>query len=223
MSRIIGITGYAGSGKDTLAGILKEKLEAEGCSVQVVSFAQPIREITYELGLDIFDRDQKEVDVTLLFDDFEEDLRLEIDVQLGAVTSQEERAELFAFFVDALVREGHLHYGPAGDTLHISPRRFAQLLGTEGGRNVHPDFWVRLLAQLCTAEYALVADIRFPNEATVCDKLWARRRDVPPVALHESEAHIAALIEEATCVIGEADTLDDLGLIVDLCIGQDNL
>lgn len=54
--------------------------------------------------------------------------------------------------------------------LGYSYRHLAQTLGTEWGRHLHPDFWLRVLAlRLQSAELAteniVVSDIRFPNEA----------------------------------------------------------
>lgn len=214
MTTLIGITGYAGSGKDTLANILVEELQAAGKTAAVFSFAQPIREITAALGLDIYDRDKKEVPVTLFFDDFEERLILEIDCALGHTASNDERCELFAFFTEALVQQGHLHYGPAGNTLHISPRVFAQLFGTEGGRRVSPDFWVDIATRAQEAicvDFAITSDVRFPNEANAVDVLFGRVGDVPPVAPHESEQYIDTLLRlKADFLVPRVDTLEEL-------------
>lgn len=213
MTSIIGITGYAGSGKDTVAEMLVEEIKAAGHTAAIFSFAGPIREIANALGLAAYDRDRKEVWVTLLFDDFEERLILEIDCALGHVASMEERCELFSFFVEALADRGHLHYGPAGNTLHISPRVFMQLLGTEAGRRVSTNFWVDLagrLQQASEVEFSVTSDVRFPNEADSVDVLLGRVGDVPPVAPHASEQHIVDLLAIADVLIPRTATLEEL-------------
>ena len=83
--------------------------------------------------------------------------------------------------------------------LGFSYRQLAQTLGTEWGRSLAPDFWLRvaslrLAAPHLQAENIVVSDIRFPNEA---EWLTARGgvlvsvvRDItPPVRPHASEAH----------------------------------
>lgn len=220
MTAIIGITGFAGSGKDTLAASLERVLSAHGYSVGSFSYADPIRLITNDIGLGIYCRDLKEVNATLLFDDFEEELIEAINRRLAHVTTEDERAQLFAFFCEALIDQGHLHYGPAGNTLHISPRRFAQLLGTEGGRRIDPDFWVtktKSAIDLSKVDYAIIADVRFPNELAPLDKLWARSRGVAPVAPHESEQYIPELVKQADVVLGDCE-LQSLDMTVSIAL-----
>lgn len=52
----------------------------------------------------------------------------------------------------------------------VTPRRAMQLLGTEWGRVLHPDFWVNIwrnrVASIQALGYGVVVDdLRFPNEA----------------------------------------------------------
>lgn len=216
MAHMIGITGYAGSGKDTLACMLADKLEAKGKTVEILSFAGIIHDICDGVGLDSNTRETKEKEVTLLFSDFEEVLMQEIDIHLAGAATMDERCELFAFFIDALVRRGHLHYGPAGNTLRISPRVFMQLLGTEGGRRVDPEFWVRMTVALATdVDYAIVPDVRFPNEFAAMDSMWARDGYDDRVAEHASEAYVASLMAQADVRLTRCATLSDLANLID--------
>jgi hypothetical protein len=94
--------------------------------------------------------------------------------------------------------------------LGYSYRRLAQTLGTEWGRALAPDFWLRVAtarmasAQLL-ADNVVVSDIRFPNEAAW---LAARggtlvrvvREHVPQVHAHESEQHADQLPADAELI-----------------------
>lgn len=116
----------------------------------------------------------------------------------------------------------------------IVPRVFFQRSGTEGGRAVDGDIWLRAL-ELRIDRYLreleedaqgrvrarkistlIVADIRFPNEAAwVLDHggevwfldAWSRNSTMDPAhARHVSESHTAALREMATHIIDTSET-----------------
>lgn len=146
-SNLIGITGKAGAGKDTLAAGLK------GRSGVIYSLASPLKrgiETMFGLPSTVWERDQKEVVIPWL---------------------------------------------------GVSPRRLAQTLGTEWGRElIAPDVWLRVAERAITEalrEGALVVvpDIRFDNEAEMIrrlDGIVVRvERDVAAVEAHVSEAGIA--------------------------------
>ena len=172
--RLIGLTGYAGTGKDTVRLILEGQYDLDG-----MAFADAMRDMLSALlacvGADeswMTERHLKEVDIP----------------QLGA-----------------------------------SYRKLAQLLGTEWGRSIDPDFWVRIAAakvKLC-AHYndagVVISDVRFPNEAA-----WIRsqggviwrviRPGTAPVRAHDSEDLIATLQHDY--VIDNRCTIDDLEVAV---------
>lgn len=55
------------------------------------------------------------------------------------------------------------------DGFDFSPRILAQTLGTEWGRDLDPDFWIKALALRMyngEATKITISDVRFPNEAT---------------------------------------------------------
>lgn len=61
--QILGLTGRAGSGKDTAATMIKEALQARGKRVQCMAFADPMRWMLAALGVPMhamMDRDMKE-------------------------------------------------------------------------------------------------------------------------------------------------------------------
>jgi hypothetical protein len=87
--------------------------------------------------------------------------------------------------------------------LGYSYRQLAQSLGTEWGRALGPDFWVRVMElrvqhpELAT-ENVVISDVRFPNEAqwiTSRGGIVVRvlRHDLPDVRAHESESHVDTL------------------------------
>lgn len=157
MSRpfLIGLTGYAGSGKDTVREILVRNHEFDG-----IAFADPIRDM---LGG--------------LFD------------SCGVSETWMTERELKERDIPAL---------------GASYRKLAQTLGTEWGRSIHPEFWLKIAAAKIEmyrgyqCKGVVISDVRFPNEAE-----WVRaqggviwkilRPGVEPVRAHASEDLIASL------------------------------
>lgn len=145
---LIGLSGYAGTGKDTV----REMLQDQGYTG--FAFADPIRGMLRELltssGIDdrfIDEREFKEVPIH----------------ELG-----------------------------------VSYRQMAQTLGTEWGRNLAPDFWLRIAKSYMDEQIDLggthfcVSDVRFPNEAQwVRDQggvIWrVTRPQAAPIRAHVSE------------------------------------
>lgn len=156
---LIGLTGAAGAGKDTVADRL---CSAHGFERH--AFAEPIRDMLTALlvsaGIDyghLFARDLKELPVP--------------------------------------------HLG-------VSSRQMMQRLGTEWGRALHPDLWVRHAAVTLglhdlphsspVHDRIVLTDVRFPNEAAWIEQLGGRvirvLRDVPAVNAHESEQHVDRIV-----------------------------
>ena len=86
--------------------------------------------------------------------------------------------------------------------INASPRRLMQLLGTEWGRSIDPDLWVRLAAQRVglhnlphsspVHDRLVMTDVRFANEAAWIRSHGGRivrisRPGTPSVAHHSSE------------------------------------
>lgn len=92
-------------------------------------------------------------------------------------------------------------------TLGFSYRHLAQSLGTEWGRGLAEDFWLRVLQHrlqtpALEGENVVVSDVRFPNEAEFITRrgglvvrVLRRPEDMPPAPVrpHASEAHSAQL------------------------------
>lgn len=89
------------------------------------------------------------------------------------------------------------------NVLGLSYRHLAQTLGTEWGRALRPDLWLRIAEYrvhriLEGGDNAVITDVRFPNEAAWLAAAGGRlvrltREQVPTVRAHESEAHHAQL------------------------------
>ena len=166
---LIGLAGYAGTGKDTVRSILQD-LGYTG-----FAFADPIRGMLRELltssGID--DR----------------------------------------FIDDRAFKETPIH------ELGVSYRQMAQTLGTEWGRNLAPDFWLRIAQAYMDEQIDLggthftVSDVRFANEAQwIRDNggvIWRiERPQAMPVRAHVSEAEIYHF--KADTVIDNTGSVGDL-------------
>lgn len=196
MPYIVGITGRAGSGKDTLAAALERQLSLLGYSSSRFSYAAPIRCIARDAGLEPHIREKKEVEKVLWFEDFKGRLLQDIDFELLGVNSND-RAELFSFFVEALEESGALQSSGEEDTLRISPRVFMQMLGT-AGRKVHRHFWIALIKKIIDstkADVAIISDVRFPEEALITDIMLGRVGEGSIVSEHKSESHVDSLLK----------------------------
>lgn len=159
--KVIGITGKAGSGKDTFAGYLKEALD-KGSRVKglvyVDQIARPIKDaLGAMLNMPVTDLEDRELKEKSLLDDLE---------------------------------------------LDYTPRQLMQTLGTEWGRKLDQDIWLKLLEPMLEiysdfgAQFCLVTDVRFSNEQD-----WIENRGgcvieiyrplATPTSAHSSELGIS--------------------------------
>ena len=124
--KIIGITGKAGSGKDTFAAFLIEALSNSGKRVFTDQLAAPIKMAVAGI----------------------------LDVDVSTI---EERA-----FKEASLLDNY--------ELDTSPRKMLQTLGTEWGRGIDEEIWLKLLMPRLEeyeengADYCIITDVRFSNE-----------------------------------------------------------
>jgi hypothetical protein len=176
---LIGLSGAAGSGKDTAGRYLSELL-----GYQTYALAEPIKAIVNLLmGWD--ERHSgghlKEVQAyaeppspltaiktILLIDKYIE----------GVVRYRDEAIDAFFTLLDSELQ------GPLAKT---SPRRMYQLVGTEWGRAVDADLWLKLAQKkLLNSKGLIITDVRFPNEAE-----WVQRQ----------EGYVMRIEREATTVV----------------------
>lgn len=167
---LIGLTGYAGTGKDTVREILEHRHDLDG-----LAFADPIRDM-----------------LTALLE------------SCGVKTDW--------------MTERDLKEQPIPE-IGASYRQMAQQLGTEWGRSIHPDFWLRIAAakiamyQKYECPGVVISDVRFPNEAAWIKAhggvIWRiLRPGIDPVRAHASEALIKDLPWDYT--IDNRGSIDDL-------------
>lgn len=196
---LIGMVGQGGSGKDTIAEIL----HSLNPNLVVDSFARPIRAVAHHFGFDIFDRAAKEITVTRQVS--VPDLAFQLEVESGLCLEGFTALKVATNFMKAALDQGLTTVQGNTVQLTMSPRLFAQLLGTEGGRSVDPDIWTALLVDRAFKRYheggirTIVTDVRFFNEAVLMDALvHVRRPDNPHKTVtssHTSEA-FATLVDE---------------------------
>lgn len=179
--RLIGLTGFAGAGKDSVRLILERDHNYHG-----LAFADPMRLMLFEL------------------------------------------------LTSAGISANHMHARDLKEQpipeLGVSYRHMAQTLGTEWGRNLHPDFWIRIAAAYVadcakhngTAGMPIViSDVRFANEAAWIKQqggqIWrVDRPNLPPVRSHQSEREIDTLVHNQW--VSNWGTLYDLERQVDMAL-----
>lgn len=187
---IIGLVGKAGVGKDTAAQILS-KLK----NMPIASFARPLHEaVKFVFGDDCLERDKKETPLPFGIEGFDKlhdgwlipFLKTE---EVRAITKDEKifYELIYHVFIDFENGEYPAPYE------QLSPRKFMQLLGTEYFRFCKDDFFVRLMQN--SYKDVIIPDVRFENEAAICDLLIGIHRDVPSVNGHVSEEFADLLIE----------------------------
>lgn len=152
---LIGLTGYAGTGKDTVRALLEQQ------GYHGLAFADPIRQMLRNLL-----------------------------INSGAGEEWMDNREL----KEAVI-----------PSLGVSYRHMAQTLGTEWGRNLQADFWLRIaggymadiasVPELYDTPRFVISDVRFANEAQWVRKrggvIWRiERPGTAPVRSHVSESEI---------------------------------
>lgn len=181
---ILGLSGAAGAGKDTVASYLQDRY-----GFQIFAFSDSLyREVVDAFGLESED---------LLRD------RATKETPTGALSLENcENPEFVRIVWDILDRSGGICLPHR--IKHLSPRQVLQWWGTEYRRASDPDYWVKKTADWLAAVPRLFAypeqcpqlfvntTVRFPNE-----RQWIRdsggsvwhvfRRSVAPVNLHVSE------------------------------------
>jgi hypothetical protein len=190
MAKVIGIMGLAGAGKDTVAQMLQRGLVAAGfTNVVIGGFADYLREISKDVGLDPFNRDIKEVPHVISHGDLIDRLYDATEQKFCRILSMNDRASLFAYTLTKLEKKFLRDEKATYPYFELSPRQFMQTIG-EAGRLVRPTFWIELAQRKWKAlpGIVLVTDCRFDNEAAVAEKvLLVVRSDVALVSPHVSE------------------------------------
>lgn len=204
MARLIGITGFAGAGKDSVARHLIEKF-----GYRKEFFARRLKELCCQLygwslekldDLAYKESPQGEKPGPLLYSS----AMLIAEREFGATGYDEVPRR---YVVD------HIHHVINQPTADWTRRRVLQYVGTEGFRALDPDHWVkRAMADVGPGELVVFTDVRFPNEADairaaggIIVGIQKLDRDAPLLdysALHGSEAGVPRLIAGADASFG---------------------
>lgn len=212
---IIGIAGRAGTGKDTVAGLI-QKLRP---NVQLVSLAGPIKEFAKQ----VFEFSDEQlygpseyrdaIDPRYVGD------KLPADTAMRLITCG------YDFAVNVLGNKGDRPYLTEwfhGLQLPLTPRHVLQTLGTEVGRAINPDVWVNHMLEKTRAPDVLYVctDVRFENEMRAIRKagqLWWLTRPGAGLkgeaGIHSSERDLDRLDlceELATVTYHNDGSLEDL-------------
>lgn len=199
--KIIGLTGFAKSGKSTAARILTE------LGGQEVAFADHLKNVCADITRvprnHFDDQDKKEVPFHKPYVLTEKELKRTLD--------------LFALDSASLLKKPELqkHIGMILKT----PRHVAQYIGTDVLRAINPDIHITTAFKFCdpNAIVLFCSDVRFQNEF---DAVHARngimlgisRKAVSPQDLakvHESERWIPELIEKSDYKVTNDGTIEE--------------
>jgi len=199
--KVIGLTGFAKSGKSTAAQILRE------LGGQEVAFAKHLKDVcavVFEVPRDHFD-DQAFKEVA--FDQ-------PIIVNRGQIE------DILRYFDVAA------HHMPAAILAHNktqlkSPRHVAQYVGTEILRSIDQNIHINMAFKLnanSTAKFLVCSDMRFDNELRAVNEQSgltigiSRKKAVPANLqnLHPSEAEIPNLISRSDLIVENEGTIEDL-------------
>ena len=169
MIKLLGMTGRAGSGKDTAASMLVEELGYE-----TYALASPIKALTNSLfgwGHDHAEGHSKERNLLAIFraDRFDKFNRCWNDYKLESHTGS-------TSVMGALEILNTLQLQPTDFTEFvgfISPRRAYQLVGTEWGRSIKDTIWLDIATENIS-KGTIVTDVRFPNERDWLDSLGGK-------------------------------------------------
>lgn len=174
---IIGIAGKAGTGKDTVAGLI-QKLRP---NVQLVSLAGPIKEFAkrvFEFSDEQLYGPSEYRDAVDSRYDHLNDAEQSTRTEFAAYDRMLDHSDKFAS--DAFGRVEHVTLIEDWfESLEppITPRHVLQTLGTEVGRAINPDVWVDHMLEKTRDPDVLYActDVRFENEMRAIRKagqLW---------------------------------------------------
>lgn len=208
---LIGFVGLAGVGKDTAAKILSEM-----SGIPLITFAKPLHDAALHVfGTGALGRENKERELPFTKEMFEHFYSWHINFLQSVNT------KYGIIHGDNLTLPSNRFYDIFANQKTLSPRRLMQLYGTEYWRKERESIFVDLVRD--NYRDAIVTDVRFENEAAICDVLIVIRRDcIKPVAGHSSEAFAALFDGQPECLTFNMDCenptviIDNNGAIEDL-------
>lgn len=204
--KIIGLTGAAGSGKDTACGFALAWCEAHGLNAERAAFADPLkvsaaRALGFQGASELYSPEEVAECVAFCNEIKQPDVTVRVEKYIPPYCGSEPVPP---------------EYIPITE---ISGRQFLQFYGTEAHRDVFgQSFWTDVTAKYLDereaegVDVAFIADTRFPNEGQfVADlgEVWSVERPLETkVEAHSSEIPLPdALIAR---LINNTGSLDDL-------------
>lgn len=203
---IVGITGLAGSGKDTLAKRLKNHFDkTQGVNCHILHFADRLKDLCADLvGWDmVLDSQRNESLYTDIFGSGvnssgvmkyqRKHLKASFERNLGDICSEHELYRMLEQFYKIIIKP--YSKGNKDGRVFITPRKLWQLVGTEVCRSVRDSVWIdafkadsNKLMGKCT--YLFVPDVRFDNEAAICDIVLGIERE-DKTKLRDAGTHVS--------------------------------
>ena len=169
---MIGIGGFAGAGKDTLADKISEKAFTHLVSCQKLPMAYPLKRqvsLLYHLSEEQLNSELKAKQTEMILDKRVLDLVLRSEFHWLLTHSQiNDLVEAYLGVIEDHFDVRHHRHSPIYQ-FKATPRRILQVHGTEFARNkIQDDVWVVFhdrQAKQMHGEVILVPDIRFKDEA----------------------------------------------------------
>lgn len=205
--RVIGFCGKKGSGKNFVAGILAGMIRDKGKSATCHAFADPIKRYCNTV-LDIPE--------SLLWGD---DYAKSTETKYKWSTMPEE------LFIGPMRHMRILAL--LADRKFLTVREVLQIVGTDLGRRVWgEDIWIQSMRRLIcqtSADYFLITDVRFPNEANVVrengGKLWMIKGRGKEGDSHSTENSIDGCVPDVVILNEPTSTPESLPVQIDASLG----
>jgi hypothetical protein len=208
---VVGLAGLAGAGKDTLAKLYASRSTKE-CSI--IHFADTLKDLCHDLvGWDGYPPDnmkQTPIETELIGSGINNKNMLKIQRKyivatftshLSRVCSKKNILQMVDNFYEIILKNKEYCSAKTGHFLVISPRRLYQLVGTDCCRAVQSTVWVDDIRQTLEEmrlsqghDIVFIPDVRFDDEASVCDLLgWVERDadNLRKVDSHKSEQSLS--------------------------------
>lgn len=222
---VVGLAGLAGAGKDTLAKLYASR-STKSCSI--IHFADTLKELAHNLvGWDGYPPDnlkQTPMETELMGSGINNKRMMQIqrkyihstfDSYLSHVCTKNQISAMVENFYSIILKNKEFCSSKTGHFLVISPRRLYQLLGTDCCRAVKSTIWVddinHTLNEMRLSQghdIVFIPDVRFDDEAKVCDLLgWVERDsdNLRKVDTHKSEQSLSKNMIDFTLYNKEND------------------
>lgn len=188
MTTYIGLTGYPGSGKDTAADLMTEKLERAGYTVYRTAFARAMK-----------------------------DMLIEIDPMYGDVVGGRYKTALDVLETWKRLKPGAYNHFSKFSSLNATREKLQNLGEVMRGidPDFWVKRTMQEIEEAGSFDVVIITDVRYPNEDDIirkrCGRIWAiERPGCEAVNSHESERMTARIIMDAHMTYHNQGSLGDL-------------